>query len=249
MLINLNHSKTYRKTIMIKNIFLLGAFLMIGCESKPKVIHVEIHGALKEIMHDGAREGVVALSDITNQEHIYGLGALEGLDGEILIWDSKAILTRAQKEGKAHVSTEAHGEKALLLVSTQVKEWIDISFNSKDLKESLNDYIYDQAKKNKLNPEEPFPFIIDGEIDKIKWHIISDPGLDGTHDDHMNKSWNQTDSNINGQVLGFYSVKHHAIFTHHTTNSHMHYYDEKSGLSGHVDELELGKNIILRLPK
>jgi acetolactate decarboxylase len=65
----------------------------------------------------------------------------------------------------------------------------------------------------------------------------------------MNKSWNQTDKNRIGKILGFYSIKHHAIFTHHSTNSHMHYLDGKSGLSGHVDDLVLGENVILRLPK
>lgn len=234
---------------MIKNIVLIVGLLVIGCESKSKEITVLVHGALKEIMHNAAREGVVELSDIINREYIYGVGALEGLDGEILIWDSKLTLTRAKKGGTPTISNDAMGEKALLLVTASVSEWIDIPFDGTILESSLNDYIQQVAEERNLNISEPFPFILEGVFTSVKWHIISDPGVDGTHDDHMNKSWNRTDEKINSKILGFYSTKHHAIFTHHSTNSHMHFYHELSGLSGHVDELILSENIILKLPK
>jgi acetolactate decarboxylase len=65
----------------------------------------------------------------------------------------------------------------------------------------------------------------------------------------MNKSWNKTVENIDAKILGFYSTKHHAIFTHHSTNSHMHFYHELSGLFGHVDELVLSEKVILQIPK
>lgn len=234
---------------MIKNIVLIVGLLVIGCESKSKEITVLVHGALKEIMHNAAREGVVELSDIINREYIYGVGALEGLDGEILIWDSKLTLTRAKKGGTPTISNDAMGEKALLLVTASVSEWIDIPFDGTILESSLNDYIQQVAEERNLNISEPFPFILEGVFTRVKWHIISDPGIDGTHDDHMNKSWNRTDEKIHSKILGFYSTKHHAIFTHHSTNSHMHFYHELSGLSGHVDELILSENIILKLPK
>jgi len=234
---------------MIKNIIFLGGLMIMGCESSQNEFQVNIHGELRKIMHGGAREGLVLLSDVIKEKHVYGVGALEGLDGEILIWDSKPILTKAKKGGEASHSMDANSEKALLLVSAKIKEWSETSFNGTTIESSLNDYIYNTAKSKGLNPDEPFPFILESVFPLVKWHIISDPGLGGTHDDHMNKSWNQTDKNRIGKILGFYSIKHHAIFTHHSTNSHMHYLDGKSGLSGHVDDLVLGENVILRLPK
>jgi len=238
---------------MIFNLFKRGLILLClvvsACEKKSQVIDVQIYGELKNIMHGGAREGLVNIDDVVKDKNIYGVGALEGLDGEILLWNSKSILTRAQKGGEASVSMSPENEKALLLVTASVAEWIDIPFNGEDLTISLNDFIFEMAKKNHINADEPFPFILDGIFSKVKWHIISDPGPDGTHDDHMNKSWNQTDQNINGNILGFYSTKHHTVFTHHSTNSHMHFYNEISGLSGHVDALEIGEKVVLRLPK
>ncbi len=227
---------------------LLGLFMM-ACKTEKPDLNIQVYGALKNIMHNGAREGIVDLVDVVKDDHVYGVGALEGLDGEILLWDSKSILTRAEKGGEASASNSAEGEKALLLVTSTVKEWIDIPFNGQRLPSSLDDYIYEQAKRHHLNPEEPFPFILEGELNQVKWHIISDPGLEGTHDDHMNKSWNQTDHKIAGKILGFYSTKHHAVFTHHSTNSHMHFYNESTGLSGHVDDLILSEYMVLKLPK
>lgn len=228
---------------------LLSGLIMMGCETKQTDTNIQIYGALRNIMHGGARDGIVDLADVVKDEHIYGVGALEGLDGEILLWDSKTILTRADKGGPATVSNDPKNENALLLVTATVKDWIEIPFNGKQIETSLDDYIYQMAQGKGINAEEPFPFKLEGIFNTVKWHIISDPGLEGTHDDHMNKSWNQTDEKIEAKILGFYSTKHHAVFTHHTTNSHMHFYDENSGLSGHVDDLVLSEYTVLKLPK
>ena len=50
-------------------------------------------------------------------------------------------------------------------------------------------------------------------------------------------------------LLGFYSDSHHAIFTHHTTNMHIHMKLKDEKIAGHVDDLKLGLNMILKLPK
>jgi alpha-acetolactate decarboxylase len=91
----------------MKNILLLVGLLLIGCQSDQKSIHVNIYGELRQIMHGGVRDGVVALTDVLQDEHVYGLGALEGLEGEILIWDSKPVLTRAKKGGEASFTKSA----------------------------------------------------------------------------------------------------------------------------------------------
>ena len=49
-------------------------------------------------------------------------------------------------------------------------------------------------------------------------------------------------------MLGFYSDSHHAIFTHHTTNMHMHVKTDNNEIAGHVDALVLGEGMILKLP-
>jgi acetolactate decarboxylase len=49
------------------------------------------------------------------------------------------------------------------------------------------------------------------------------------------------------EMLGFYSNKHHAIFTHHTTNMHIHVKSKK--VIGHIDDMTLGIDMMLKIPK
>lgn len=50
-------------------------------------------------------------------------------------------------------------------------------------------------------------------------------------------------------ILGFYSSQHKAIFTHHSSNSHMHFRTKDQSLAGHVDALKINDSITLNLPK
>ena len=49
-------------------------------------------------------------------------------------------------------------------------------------------------------------------------------------------------------VLGFYSNKHKAIFTHHSSDSHMHFKTNDNTLAGHIDDIEVGHDMVLKLP-
>ena len=129
------------KILMIKGMLLLSGLIMIGCENNKTNYNIQIHGALRDIMHNGVREGIIHIADAVRDNHIYGVGALEGLDGEILLWDSKVILTRADKQGEVTVSNNAENEKGLLLVTAKIDEWIEIPFNGKKIGKSLDDYI------------------------------------------------------------------------------------------------------------
>jgi acetolactate decarboxylase len=54
--------------------------------------------------------------------------------------------------------------------------------------------------------------------------------------------------NTEVEMLGFYSDSHKAIFTHHTSNVHIHMRTVDDKLAGHVDDLILGDGMILKLP-
>jgi acetolactate decarboxylase len=64
---------------------------------------------------------------------------------------------------------------------------------------------------------------------------------------HIHSGMYGTFKNTEVEMLGFYSNKHHAIFTHHTTNMHVHIKSDK--VTGHADSFTLGENMILKLPK
>ena len=70
-----------------------------------------------------------------------------------------------------------------------------------------------------------------------------------SHEKHINSGLHGTHKGADVQILGFYSDRHHAIFTHHTTNMHLHFISKDKSKTGHVDGLRLGNSMKLLLPK
>ena len=98
--------------------------------------------------------------------------------------------------------------------------------------------------------EEPFPFLIEGTPESFDWHVINWPEGDTehSHEKHIKSGLNGSIESTPVEMLGFYSNAHHAIFTHHTTNMHIHVKTTDNSLAGHVDGLTLGTGMILKIP-
>lgn len=235
-----------------KNQFILTSFItimfMVGCEKQIQP-DVMVHGELKKIMHGDAREGIVNLGDVLKNEHIFGLGAMENLDGEIIIMDSEILITRAEVDQNPKIQMDVtENDKALLLVTSRVQSWTETVIGEQAVSGTIDKIIKTHADEMRLDTNKPFPFIIEGEFELMNWHIISSPEPGGSHDDHLEQSWKRRDVNVHGKILGFYSEHHKAIFTHHTTFTHMHVLYEDENLSGHVDDLVINKNWSLKVP-
>lgn len=233
-------------------IYLFTLLTIYSCNSKKDVI-VEHKGALYNIMHKGDLSAKVDLNEFESRDGLYGLGALENLKGEILILDGVSYVSFCEMKDSLKVNTikKTFEVKATLLVYSQVKNWIDIKIplDVKSYKQFEN-FVSSEAIRQGLDTETPFPFLIDGEFDSFDWHVIDwkKGDLEHSHDKHIQAGLNGTKQNSNGIVLGFYSNKHHSIYTHHTTNMHLHIKTDKNDLVGHVDDLIIGNRAILRLP-
>ena len=55
--------------------------------------NVSVHGNFKQMVHAGDTSGKVALAPAARTTGTYGVGALAGLRGEILIWDGTVFVT------------------------------------------------------------------------------------------------------------------------------------------------------------
>lgn len=108
-------------------------------------------------------------------------------------------------------------------------------------------FILEAAKERGINIDAPFPFMIKGKVNRAEWHVINWKDRDTEHTPEKHKS-----SGLRGEIenrevrlLGFYSDKHHAIFTHHSTNMHLHILTDDERIAGHLDDFQLGENILL----
>ena len=237
--------------------YLLAAILIVACKTDNKrtvdkdtvTFKVEHKGALKNMMHKGDISAKADLKGLENSEHVYALGAMENLKGEIQIFDSKPFNTMVVDS----VLTFDHSfkKKATLLVHASVNNWKSIRIPADVVShKQLETYIEQEAEKNQLQPDVPFPFLIEGTPKSFDWHVINwkDGDTEHSHDKHIRSGLNGTIENKPVEMLGFYSNSHHAIFTHHTTNMHIHVKTVDNKIAGHVDDITLGQEMILKLP-
>jgi len=228
-------------------IVFLTLLLFVSCkQEKKQVFKVKYTGALKDMM-SGNISKTIDLDTLSKREHLYALGAYENLKGEIQIFNG-AIFNSKVKDSLIEIENNFTGS-ASLLVYAQVEEWVEnysFFFASKTDLESL---LIDEAKRLRIDVSKPFPFILEGTISELQWHVIDWDADDTihTHQKHQNSGLNGTLRNQEVVILGFYSTQHKAIFTHHSSNNHMHF--KAQNLAGHVDALRINDSITLKLPK
>ncbi|MFY0603670.1 MAG: acetolactate decarboxylase [Flavobacteriaceae bacterium] len=226
-------------------LFVIGTFL--SCDKKGKLPNVYHSGALRTMM-SGDLSKTIDLNTLSQKKYLYALGAFEGLQGEIQIFEGVSHSSKV-KDSTVAIVNEIEGS-ASLLVYTEVEKWVENSLFNFASKTDLESLLMNEAKKVGLDTEKPFPFILEGKISELQWHVINWNPKDSvhTHKKHQESGLNGMITNESVRILGFYSNKHKAIFTHHSSNVHMHFTSKDQSLAGHVDDLKIKDSIILKLP-
>jgi acetolactate decarboxylase len=231
---------------------LLLIFALSACTTAPdkgNTYTVAYHGALKNMMHKGDISAQADLADFRDKDHLYALGAVENLKGEILILDGQPYMTSAK--GQNLTVDHSFDYKATLLVYASVSEWTSYSIPDEVATyQDLERHIELVAEENGINTDEPFPFLVNGMAKSADWHVINwkDGDTEHSHEKHIKSGAYGTLADQEVEILGFYSKSHHAIFTHHTTNMHLHVRTTDNGTVGHLDGLTLSQGMTLKLP-
>ncbi len=146
------------------------ATLLICTASVRYLPEVKVAGALSNIMVDGDLSAHINL-DTLNKTHLYGLGPVAGLEGELVVIDGKIYST--YKDGSKIVSQQNKISLAAMLVYSKVEKWKEISVHSvvKNYTE-LEALIKQTAQKNGYNTEKPFAFKIKSSPSKTAYHVI-----------------------------------------------------------------------------
>ena len=229
--------------------FLIIVFPSCRDNSKENASVVVKHsGALRTIM-SGNIQPVISLDTLSEKKHLYALGAVNNLKGEIQVFDSKP--SNSFVVDSSLQINESYSIKASLLVYAEVEEWDSFQIENSKTKSDLEEQIFELATNGGINTDEPFPFLLEGTVASVDWHVINwkDGDTIHNHKKHKESGLNGTLANIKVQIIGFYSTKHKAVFTHHTTNMHMHFKTDDKAIAGHIDDLSLNQTITLKLPK
>lgn len=236
----------------MKHIILINSILILllsSCNTKTNQNKndVKIVGEMKNIMWKGQLYGNINLDTISNKKHLYGLGPVEYLSGELMIFDGKAYKSTVLTQSTMKVE-ETYKAKAPFFGYANIEKWEERNLpdNIQTIAE-LENYL----DKNTKSTKRPFMFKLNGIVETAKIHIVNLPkGSKVSSPDEAHKGQiNFILENQHVDILGFFSTEHKAIFTHHDTFLHMHLLTGDRTKMGHLDELKLKKGTIkLYLP-
>jgi alpha-acetolactate decarboxylase len=216
------------------------------------------YGSMHETIGMQQHQGRVSLGELLKRPHFYGVGALEKLQGEISIIDSRAIISTVAPTGSPKVVSEnAHELQATLLVGAEVPQWTNVEIPKELTGEALDAWIQRQAEQHGLDTRKSFPFMIEGEVTDLRYHIIHGAcPVHAKRNDialHDNcKPFVKELSSIHAKIVGVFALHAAGKITHPGTSMHAHivYMDEqKRETTGHLEQFTVGSDAKLMLPK
>lgn len=197
---------------------------------------VQVVGAMRNVMWDGALGGVLNLDTIPVKEGLYGLGPVSYLTGELMIKNGTTYVSRATSDSTMSV-TKQSDITAPFFVYTHVSEWEEIDLPTDIVTiTDLEQYI-DMRTEEHIRP---FAFVLKGMVNSASIHIQNLP--EGTEVSSP-KEAHQGQVNFNlheeeVEIVGFFSTEHQGVFTHHDSYLHMHLITVDEMQMGHLDKVK-----------
>jgi len=211
---------------------------------------VKFAGALKNVTQLEDTTNHIFLDTINPHRRLYGLGPLSGMTGEILVIDGRPYVSKLNRKGMNRVRM-TYDVKSPYFVYTHVRGWqeADLPEDSVLNNQNLGHHLELLAKKNGINAEKPFPFMLKGQFRRLTYHISYMPKKNGHHKMQLVET-SHTDQNVDVIIVGFFSKQHQNIFTPPGSNIVMTFMTTSASHVGQIDELVLkGKKVQLMLPE
>jgi len=253
-----------KEGVVKKSVLFLGAMLLaaasVALQPTLREGLVEFYGRQADIVRLGETEGRVPVARMSGEFAQYGLGAVEGLDGEITVFEGRAYVTR-MRDGQM-VMDDGDDTSAIFAAWTLHSSWTDVSVPDEVVTYvELQQFIGEQAGSMGVDTaSEAFPFLMHGAPASIKWHI----NLDRTDGQTVTRELFEQSKDyftMEGKmvdIIGFYSEQHHGVFIGTFAPAlagsgvqnalHMHLVSADRSQAGHIDDLLLGGGMTLRLP-
>jgi alpha-acetolactate decarboxylase len=205
-------------------------------------------GSQRQTIMTGDRAAHLDLLTLKGRPHLYGIGPIQGLTGEVTIADSRPSLARVGDDHLVHV-TESYEAGVPFFVWAEVSTW-----QTQELPEDVTTYpelekfVGEAGVKAGLS--QAFPFVMTGRPELIDFHIVNAahdtaPGMEAHKKIQIPFELHSQDATF----VGFWSNQHQGIFTPMGTNMHAHFQTLDNKISGHVQGLKLAQGMRLGLPK
>ena len=225
----------------LKKIIVIGIIILFVTYVKDKNPIVKSVGSLENVMRRGALNATIDLDTVTARTNLFALGPVEGLRGELMVWDGVSYVSEVEGQGLNKVK-RSYQVGAPFLVYCNVKNWKEfILKNTINNLGELQDEIQNLAKSNGFDLQTAFPFKISGLINEAEYHVIlKDPEIkEHSHEIHKKSKVFYPISGKNADILGFYSQNHAGVFTHHDSFIHAHIITADRNKMGHLDGISI----------
>src|SRR5262245_46654222 len=203
-------------------------------------------GAQRDVL-GGDIGGHIALTDLATVPHLYALGPLEGVRGEVTVFDGIPHIARVV-DGRVTVESR-RDVRACFLVYASVRQWREMIVASplRDVSE-IDKHLWPAAAGWSL--EGPLPFLLRGITPATVCHVLDKrDGLPHTPERHEQAKLRFAIEAQSIEAIGFHSERHRGIFTPRESNTHIHLRTTDGEWSGHVEELQLAPGWRLSVPR
>lgn len=244
----------HRTTIAIG---LLGSACLASCggpatrETLSPDGQVRVYGALREMFHEDRIGPRVSLAEMLPSDDLYAVGALAELAGEVTILGGEAHLARPEG-GSARTERRARSDaEATLLVAANVPAWRSAAIERAIGFDEIDTRIAELAEAAGMTLDERFPFLLEGEFEDLRWHVIDGRRLTGeetSHRDHLAAAVLTQRDRTPAVLVGFYSEDDQGVFTHMGSRTHIHCVVEDPLAAGHVDHVVVPAGTTLKFP-
>jgi hypothetical protein len=211
--------------------------------------NVRTYGSFKKIIASKTPDGVVDLKDALAGIHVYAVGELEEAEGEITDYDGQVWLNY----GSDGIDTSTHkipdGAQAMELITARVAKWRDIIIPKTMPDSELSAYVIDQARKYGINVKLPFPFLVDGTVKDVVWHVLSGADVEqgGKHTRLSFTKLVEYKDEAPAILVAFCS-EFRGGFIRPGEPWHMHIIFKNEKTAGHIDAFTVEKGAKLMLP-
>lgn len=206
------------------------------------------YGAMREVMREGKTEARVSLCDVVTDRTRFGVGALEGLSGEITIdagetWVSRADAGKPVTTGPACVSTDRATLLSVGSIASPVNVTISLAVADAALEEAIG-----RAGSMVGMPGGPFLFAIDATATMLRAHVVA--GTCAHADPDADALRISIDTPLEVRIVGLYAEGLPGVLTHHGSNVHMHaiFVHEGQRITAHIDSMALAAGARLTVP-
>jgi acetolactate decarboxylase len=230
--------------------------LAAGCATTPPPAppwkgRIDVYGTMREVMMEGKSEGRVELAGLQGDARLVGIGALEGLAGEVVLLDGVAWCTRSGQLGtlETHAGAE-QGVRATMLATARVSQWFALPVPAGIAASGLEEFVARAAREHGLGGTQTFPFVIEGGFHDVRAHVLHGRCPEMGAGPPETEPVRRMLPVAHGRLVGFYTELPAGTLTHTGEKTHVHLLvKEGESIVAHVDGLQIDAGAVLKLPR